>query len=384
MQTAVDSHKPSIKIIMLGAGLDVKGGMTSVEKLIINNAPPTIQVHHIATFAQGSAIHNVIVFIKALQSLVWKILTGKIDLVHIHFAERGSTLRKSILLFTSLIFRQRIVLHSHGATYEEFFEGLPSWLQKMLISLFSKCHKFIALSKSWQDYYVQTFGLRDDQITVLYNPVEMPATIPERLGRKKLKFVFLGRIGSRGGALDLAKSVVSFPKQEKGSFELIRAFAELPESDRENTELVLAGNGDLEIANQLIADLGMQNKITILAWITPEQRDELLAGADAFILPSYNEGLPMSMLESMAWGLPVIVTPVGGIPEVIIHQQNGLLVTPGNKNQLIQAMQDLIRDENLRISLGTAGRHSIESLDIKTYMNSLVNIYTTVIQAHKS
>ncbi len=365
---------------MLGASLNVKGGMTSVEKLIINNTPPELQVHHVATFDQGSAIHNVIVFIKAVQSLLWAILTKKVDIIHIHFAERGSTLRKSILLFISLIFRQRIVIHSHGATYEEFHAGLPHWIQKLLVSLFRRCTKFIALSKSWQDYYSKTFCLDENQITVLYNPVAMPPTFPDRRGKKHLKFVFLGRIGSRGGALDLAKSVVSFPKQEKGSFELIKAFAELSVSDKENTELILAGNGDLKTANQLVTDLKIQDKITILSWISPEQRDELLAGADAFILPSYNEGLPMSMLESMAWGLPVIVTPVGGIPEVITHKQNGLLVEPGNKNQLIQAIQDLIKDEDLRISLGTAGRRSVESLDIKNYMSSLVSIYTEVIK----
>jgi glycosyltransferase involved in cell wall biosynthesis len=383
MQLAVDNHKPNIRVLMLGASLDVQGGMTAVEKLIINNTPPELQVSHVATFDQGSAIHNVIVFLKAIQSLIGAIITKKVDIVHIHFAERGSTLRKSILLFISLLFRQRILIHSHGATYEAFYDGLPSWLQKILVSLFSRCTKFIALSKSWQDYYAQIFCLDKNQITVLYNPVAIPASVPDRLGKKHLKFVFLGRIGSRGGALDLAKSVVSFPKQEKGSFELIRAFAELPASDREKAELVLAGNGDLETANQLIADLGMQDKITILSWISPEQRDELLAGADAFILPSYNEGLPMSMLESMAWGLPVIVTPVGGIPEVIIHKENGLLVEPGDKSQLMQAIQDLIQDEDLRISLGAAGRRSVEPLDIKNYMNSLVGIYSEVMHSAK-
>lgn len=383
MQLAVDNQKPNIRVLMLGASLDVKGGITSVEKLIINNTPPGLQVSHVATFDQGSAIHNIIVFIKAIQSLLGAIITKKVDIIHIHFSERGSTLRKSILLFISLIFRQRILVHSHGATYEAFYDGLPPWMQKILVSLFSRCTKFIALSKSWKNYYAQIFCLDENQITVLYNPVSMPAIAPDRRGKKNLKFVFLGRIGSRGGALDLAQSVVSFPKQEKGSFELIKAFAELPESDRENTELVLAGNGDLETANQLIANLGMQDKVTILAWISPEQRDELLAGADAFILPSYNEGLPMSMLESMAWGLPVIVTPVGGIPEVITHKENGLLIEPGNKNQLMQAMQDLIQDEDLRISLGAAGRRSVEPLDIKNYINSLVGIYSEVMQSIK-
>jgi glycosyltransferase involved in cell wall biosynthesis len=380
MQIVIDNPKQTINVLMLGASLDVKGGITSVEKLIINNIPPEIQIHHVGTFAQGSAAHNIVVFIKAIQSLLWAISTRKADVIHIHFSERGSTLRKSILLFISLIFRQSVILHAHGATYEEFYDGLPPRIQKILVNLFSKCAKFISLSKSWQKYYSDRFHLADHQITVLYNPVVVPAHTPQRLGKKQLKFVFLGRIGSRGGALDLAKSIVSFPKQEKGSFELIRAFAALPAVDRENTKLILAGNGDLDAANQLITELEIGHQITILTWISAEERDKLLAESDAFILPSYNEGLPMSMLESMAWGLPVIVTPVGGIPEVIIHRQNGLLVEPGNQEQLIQAMQDLIRNEDLRISLGNAGRQRVESLDIHNYMNSLVSIYASVVR----
>ncbi len=383
MQVVIDNQKQIIKVLMLGAGLDVKGGITSVEKLIINNALPGLQIDHVATFAQGSATHNIAVFATAIRLLLLAILSKKADVIHIHFSERGSTLRKSILLFISLLFGQSVVLHAHGATYKEFYDGLPNLVKKVLSNLFNKCSKFIALSKSWQDYYSDRFQLNDHQVTVLYNPVVIPTDQPQRIGRKQLKFIFLGRIGSRGGALDLAKSVVSFPKQDKGSFELIKAFAELSVADQENTELVLAGNGDLDMANQLIAELGLEKKITVLAWLSPEQRDELLAAADAFILPSYNEGLPMSMLESMAWGLPVIVTPVGGIPEVIIDRQNGLLVEPGNKQQLIQAMHDLIVDEDLRITLGNAGRLSIKSLDIHSYMESLVDIYRSVIKDKK-
>jgi glycosyltransferase involved in cell wall biosynthesis len=143
----------------------------------------------------------------------------------------------------------------------------------------------------------------------------------------------------------------------------------------------LAGNGDLAAANQLIGELKLTDKITILDWLDAQQRDELLAAADVFILPSYNEGLPMSMLESMAWGLPVIVTPVGGIPEVIVDKENGLLVEPGNQEQLLVAMQSLIGDEGLRISLGAAARDRVSKLDIHIYVESLVSIYTSVIRS---
>ena len=378
MQAPLDRQESIIKVLMFGTGFDIQGGITSVEQLIINNPLTHVQIRHVPTIIRGSVRQNILVFTKAIQHLCWSILTKEVDIIHIHFAERGSTLRKSILISIGLLFRQSIILHAHGATYQEFYAGLPQPIQQLLRFLIGNCSRIIVLSKSWQNYYSSKFALAPDQTVVLYNPVEIPISIPNRLGRKQLKFVFLGRIGKRGGALDLAKSLISFPKQDKGAFDLIAAFAALPAASRYNTELVLAGNGDLEAANQLIIKLGLEAKITILTWLNPEQRDKLLSTADAFILPSYHEGLPMSMLESMAWGLPVIVTPVGGIPEVIHDGHNGLLVEPGHQAQLVHAMQQLIEDEALRVSLGLAARQSIEHCDVRNYMKSLSSLYTSV------
>jgi glycosyltransferase involved in cell wall biosynthesis len=372
-------HDSIIKVLMFGTGLDVKGGVTSVEKLILNNAPLQLRINHVATIGQGSATHNVLLFCNAIQSLVVSILRKDVDIIHIHFSERGSTLRKSILVFIAALFQQSIILHAHGATYKEFLAGLPQIVKNILVALFRKC-RIIVLSKSWRDYYCHELSLDNSRVSILYNPVDLPSNMPYREGRKHLKFIFLGRIGKRGGALDIAQSLMSFPKQDKGAFDLINAFAVLSEADRHDVELVMAGNGDLAAANQLIADLNLTNKITILEWLDAEQRDKLLATADAFILPSYNEGLPMSMLESMAWGLPVIVTPVGGIPEVIIDRQNGLLVEPGIQDQLVEAMQSLIRDESLRLSLGAAGRNSVKDFNIHNYMESLSDLYASAIQ----
>jgi glycosyltransferase involved in cell wall biosynthesis len=379
MYKSTDNQKQIIRVLMLGASLDIQGGITSVEKLILENAPPELQIHHVGTFAPGSVWHNAIVFITAINTLIWTLLRKDTDLVHIHFSERGSTIRKLILVLILLAFRQPFILHAHGAAYQEFFAELPNSAQRVIAVLFGKCTKFIALSHNWENYFLKKFSLAQNKTIVLYNPVKLPTEIPQRTDKKNIKFVFLGRIGKRGGALDTAKSIISFSKQDKGAFDLIKAFAALPEQDRNCAELVLAGNGDLEMANQLIQELAIEEKITISAWLSPEQRDAILATSDAFILPSYNEGLPMSMLEAMAWGLPVIVTPVGGIPEVIEHNQNGLLVQPGNQEQLVQAMQNLIRNEELRIFLGTVARKSVECLDVKSYMNSLLALYKSAI-----
>jgi glycosyltransferase involved in cell wall biosynthesis len=379
MSVSQNSSKSPIRILMMGTSLKVKGGVTSVEKLIIDHAPQHLKITHVATIDQGSAYHNILVFAKSIGSLCLSILRRDADIVHIHFSERGSTLRKSILILIGLIGQQSIVLHAHGATYAEFFAGLPSFCQKLLIALFRRCTKIIVLSESWQEFYTDKLTLAKNQVAVLYNPVNVPMMVPDRQRHQPVKFIFLGRIGKRGGALDMAKSLISFPKQDKGAFDLIHAFAALPVADRQQAELVLAGNGDLAAANQLIADLHMTEQITILDWLNSTQRDELLGSADAFVLPSYNEGLPMSMLEAMAWGLPVIVTPVGGIPEVVVDHKNGLLVEPGNIEQIMPAMQLLIQNAPLRLSLGTAARYTAKDLDIRNYMDSLADLYDSAL-----
>lgn len=382
--TTQTSQLACIKVLMLGAGLDVQGGITSVERLILENAPSDLQIRHVATFAatfaKGTAVHNIKVFLRSLITLLQTSLNNEIDIVHIHFSVRGSVLRKVILALIALGLRKPFILHAHGGAYKEFHAALPKIAQRLIVSVFSRCTHFIALTENWRLYYLSTFQLKLHQITVLQNPIALPLTIPERNERKQVTFVFLGRIGKHGGTADPKQSTSSMPSQDKGAFDLIKAFGRLPTSDQAIARLVLAGNGDIEAAQRLIEELNLTQQVQIRSWLDPIQRDQLLMNADVFVLPSYHEALPMSMLEAMAWGLPVIVTPVGGIPEVVTQGQQGLFVQPGNQVELSQAMQELIRNEKLRISLGTAARHSVQRLNVSDYMNSLRELYISAIR----
>ena len=135
-----------------------------------------------------------------------------------------------------------------------------------------------------------------------------------------------------------------------------------------------------EEARNLVESLNISDQTIFPGWINTEERDRLLEEGNIFVLPSYNEGLPLSMLEAMAWGLPVIVTPVGGISEIVSDGENGLLVEPSNIEQLSDAMKSLIANEELRISLGDRGRKSVEPLDITNYWLSFLNIYRSALQ----
>ncbi len=353
----------SLKVMMLGPGLNVMGGISRNERLFLENVPPEVQISHISTLEDGSVPLKIRVFLQALVKTMWMLLTKDIHLVHIRGSHRGSTFRKSMLILLVLFFRKPIVFQMHASEFHVFYANLAPGLQKLFSWVFRQCERFVVLSSSWKKFYTTNLGLKPEKVDVLYNPVRVPTEIPDRNSSTPLKLIFLGRIGER-----------------KGAFDLIQAFARLPESEKTKSMLIMAGDGDLEAARNLAQSLNLTDNITFPGWIDTKERDRLLTQADIFILPSYNEGLPLSMLEAMAWGLPAIVTPVGGIAEVVTHGENGFLVEPGNIQQLSAAIKSLITSEDLRLSLGAKARTSIVPLDIKNYWISFLNVYYSALK----
>jgi glycosyltransferase involved in cell wall biosynthesis len=132
---------------------------------------------------------------------------------------------------------------------------------------------------------------------------------------------------------------------------LLRAFARIPKGPR----LRLVGDGPTRTSVESLArELGIQEQVDFLG-----NRDDvasLLVTSDVFVLASRSEMLPISILEAMRAGLPVIASDVGGVGEAIAHNENGFLVPSGSVSALAQALTDLTNDYALRLRMGQAGR----------------------------
>ena len=99
-------NKPnSLNVVMLGSGLNVKGGISRNEKLFLQHAPPEVQIKHISTKEDGTVFLKIGVFFQSLAKLVWILLTEKVNLVHIRGSHRGSAFRQAILTWLVKIFR---------------------------------------------------------------------------------------------------------------------------------------------------------------------------------------------------------------------------------------------------------------------------------------
>lgn len=358
-----------MKVIMLGPSLEEKGGMGQVEKLILERIPTEFEMQHITTWdgepSQRSKLHMLKVFARALWCFGGELWRDRVDVVHIHLAERGSTVRKSILALMAFAFRKPVIIHTHGCEFHLFYLTLPNPIKRAIAWLLQRSTYTIVLSESWKEFYVTHCGLKPEQTVVLLNPVAMPEHLLDRgEGDRQIDFIFLGKITPR-----------------KGIFEMLQAFAKLPSEQREKVNLILAGTGEIERARELAQELNIESQVSFPGWINGEQRNELLAKGDVFLLPSYNEGLPMALLEGMSWGLAPIVTPVGGIPEVVEDGETGLVVNPGDIEGLAQAMQKTIENEPLRSALGRAARSRVASLDIHYYIEKLVELYCGAVKS---
>jgi glycosyltransferase involved in cell wall biosynthesis len=182
-----------------------------------------------------------------------------------------------------------------------------------------------------------------------------------------------------GGGVPLVVAVGRL-KAPKDPLTLVRALARLPAG---SYEAVLVGEGpDRPRLAAEIDALGLGDRVRLAG----DRRDvpELLAGADVFVLSSASEGMPVSVLEAMAAGLPVVASRVGGIPELVVDGETGLLVDPGRPDRLAAALARLLEDAALRRRLGAAGRARVEErFDVDAFRRAHVELYSRELASRK-
>jgi glycosyltransferase involved in cell wall biosynthesis len=355
---------PEASILQLGPGLSVRGGVSTVERLIVEHAGSTLTIHHVATMEDGSRWRKLSVFWNAVLTLRRALRAPGRLVVHIHFASRGSTFRKLLLAWMTIRARRPLILHAHGGRFDQFFAGLPGVLRKVICNIFRRADCFVVLSTQWRDFYIRQCGLHAGRILVLHNPIAIPPTVPARGGRADVRFVYLGRMSAG-----------------KGCFDLLEAFSTLRPELRDRARLIFAGDGELEVVRERARALG--DRVEVHGWLDHEARNAVLEAGDVFVLPSYAEGVPMSLLEAMAYGLPVITTAVGGIPDIVADRCEGLVIRPGDIPALQAAMTRMIEDEPFRILIGRYARSRAQTFDVEKYSADLVRVYRRLLGGYK-
>lgn len=281
------------------------------------------------------------------------------DVYHIHICTGTSTWRKMRYVRQLGAKANRVVLHVHGARYHTFYEQCTESQKKKIRSLYASVSKIILLSEWWRDWFVSQELCDPRKIEVLYNAVEIPEV--NRIDYTLQTVLFMGRLGER-----------------KSPDVLLNAAARVI-PNHPSARFVFGGDGDVEVYRKLAADLGIAGNCEFLGWVSGEEREHAYVGASIYCLPSKDEGMPMSVLEAMSYGLATISTPVGGIPEVIDDDVDGLLCPVDDVDALAQNLDMLLSSVSERRRLGEAARCKVsEKFAVEAYSRRLARIYEEV------
>jgi glycosyltransferase involved in cell wall biosynthesis len=330
-------------VLMVGTALDGMGGVRAVIRGYLDGGLfERYDCVYVASHRAGSAWVKIFTALKAWVRVA--LLLRKLDapLVHVQTASRGSFWRKAVVCLMARGSGRPYLVHLHGGGFSRFYEHESGPIGRRVIrSTLGHAALVIALSEEWRQRVLQICPTA--RVEVLHNAVAAPprARLQSRQPARPT-LLFLGHL-----------------LPDKGVFDLIEAFAQVARRVPD-LRLVLGGIGQIEALRERAAQLGVLERVELPGWLEPDGKGAALASSTIFLLPSYHEGMPMALLEAMSWGLPVIATPVGGIPQVVTSEVNGLLVPPGNVAALAAAITRLLEDRALSGRLGSAARAVIE------------------------
>lgn len=348
----------SEKIIMVGVKRDTPGGMASV----INSYFKYIdKLQYITTWKLSSFPVKVwYAFKSILQFLLQLIFNRKIEIVHIQGAANASFARKAVFVNLAKAFGKRVILHMHACDFVPYYDNHNNkeWIVKTIL----RCDIFIVLSQSWKEYFI-SIGVPEHKITILNNIVTPPQCKPQRSKDDKLHLLFLGEIGKR-----------------KGVYDLLQAIANDKDAFASKLLLRIGGNLEEEKLRAFIRDNGLTDIVTFEGWVAGDKKQKCLEWADVYILPSYNEGLPIAILESLSYSMPIISTPVGGIPEVVHTHVNGILVEPGNLQEIKESVLFFINNPSKIEEYGNKSYAYAKPYFPEEVMGNLCSIYRSLLK----
>lgn len=312
------------------------------------------------TYSSENNVLNIFLFPwSVFKIIIYLLKNPDVSLVHIHSASYISFYRKYILfLVVKKMLGRKVIYHIHGAEFHLFYEHANFFTKKMIRSFLEGSDAIIVLSKQWKSFFMEEFKIK--KIFILNNTIPYP----EQIGLREsdvVNFLFLGQIGQR-----------------KGIFDMLEAISSIKEQLHNKARFYIGGDGEVEKLQQKIKEYQLEEIVKFIGWVTGSKKEALLKKSHVYVLPSYNEGLPISILEAMSYKMPIISTPVGGIPEILKNGKNGIIVEAGNRVEIKDSLLYFIDNfENIK-SMGKESFNMVQDFFPEKVIKDLHEIYLQV------
>lgn len=344
------------KIIFIG--VDYKKGKGGVASVLLQYSKIFPGAIFIKSTSSVNKISNLIEFLLCISKLTWLLIKNSDLIVHIHGASYHSFYRKYFIFKICKWFSPKIIFHIHGGEFNKFYEKSSERVKNYIEDFISNADQIICLSPEWKIFFLENFNPK--KIDIVPNIISYPTIQANKLN-DTFNFLFLGRISENKGIWLLVDVIIDHKKMLSGK-----------------CKFFIGGNGEKDKLEELISKNDLGNVIEYIGWVSDEKKNNYFNKANAYILPSYSEGLPISVLEAMSYGLPILSTNVGGIPEVVKDNVNGYLIHSGNKKELIDKILYIVNNQKELPFLGKNSMKMVEPYLPANVQDVLNNLYNNI------
>jgi glycosyltransferase involved in cell wall biosynthesis len=359
------TSKPLVVLIATPFGAGGRGGIDRLTDLIIGHVDsghdPDLRALRLTVRGGRGHLRGVATFAAALARLAGLAMRRRVGLVHLNVAVRGSVYRKFLLSRVARTFGVPYIVHLHSGRFSDYWDQAKPPEARLIRTFLRDSAGIIVLGDAYRSMFESRMPEVLDKVHVLPNGTRARATgAATRSSGTPARITFLGRLSPL-----------------KGTPQLIEALGRM--KGHPDWSATLAGDGDLAPSRARIAELGIADRVDLPGWLGSDDVDRLLAETDIVILPSFTEGLPMTIIEAFGAGIAVVATRVNAVGDVVQHERNGLLVEAGDVDGIAQALTRLVDDPELRQRLGETGRNDHrEKYDQDACMTRLTDLWRRV------
>lgn len=321
---------PQTNVLMVGNDPSVKGGMTSVIVQLLSYDWDAHGIHmsFIPTYIEGNPVRKVLFFAKSLLHIrkqLKRFNPHRPDIVHIHMSYRGSFVRARIIHQMCKCANVPDIVHMHGSEFSKWFSSCREKKQRQIREFLSEVNRVIVLGDSWKKR-IQSIE-PDTTIQVVHNSVKIPELDKiNQWNNTTFQVLYMGVLIKRRGVSDLLDAVAMLRDDNLLG----------------NMRFIVAGTGSEEVLlKDKVKKSNLEDVVHFTGWVNGDEKALLYQESQAFVLPSYNEGLPVAVLEAISYGLPVISTDIGDIQAAVHDGENGIIITPGDISALVDALNGI-------------------------------------------
>lgn len=348
-----------MKVLMVGVSEKRVGGMNTVAQYYKNDEKfnKKVSLKYVSTSTNGTKITRLLYMFYGYIKVIYNLLFFKPDIVHIHMAEKGSVYRKGYVAKISKRHKKKVIIHLHAGPFMAWYDSINEKSQKKVLKIFSYADKVLALGDYWKKELSRIID--EKKISVLYNGVECPNK--NNYNSKSKNIIYFGVM-----------------KKEKGIYDLLDAIKIIDNKLDKDIKVLLYGNDLVGDVQNKIDELKLNDRVRMMGWFSREQIDEILKNAMINILPSYFEGLSMTIIEGISYGIPTITTNISTMPEILGDYK--YMIDPGDINSLSKFIYDLSENENNRLKISDfLYKRSIKLFSIKKQIENTLKIYEEII-----